>query len=126
MTNDTAFGIGIAIGLVLLFAALSVFGGQFATPINAGTYEGETVDYSHQRGLIFQTNDLTTKTNDRSSQREDWCVPDNDQQLVEKVRGIPEGAEVTITYHRPLFIWPDTCDGGLKVIDTLTVTNSSS
>jgi len=97
----------------------------FAQPIQDGTYTGQKIDYSHQRGIIFQTNDLTTKTNDRSSTTEDWCVPDNDPQLVKKVRSIGNGDRVSITYHRPLWIWPGTCEGGLKIVDSIQVTNTS-
>ena len=117
-------GIGLAVVIALVAIVIGIMG--FAQPIQSGTYEGQTIDYSHQRGILFKTNDLTTKTHERSSQREDWCVPDNDQPLVDKVRDIEEGAEVRIEYHRPLWIWPDTCSGGLKVIDNVTVINASA
>jgi len=118
--------IGVALVVcVVVFIAFMIAVTQLAQPIEDGTYTGQKIDYSHQRGLIFQTNDLTTKTNDRSSTTEDWCVPDNDPQLVNKVRSIDDGQRVEIRYHRPLWIWPDTCNGGLKVIDNITVTNES-
>lgn len=119
--------ISIAICAVLFFVLviISLPLGQFATPIEDGTYTGQKIDYSHQRGIIFQTNDLTTKTNDRSSTTEDWCVPDGNDELIEKTRAIDDGERVRITYHRPLWIWPDTCAGGLKVIDTIEATNQS-
>jgi hypothetical protein len=119
------------LGGIALFAviAIFIFGGimlsQFAQPIDDGSYTGQKIDYSHQRGLIFQTNDLTTKTNDRSSTTEDWCVPDNNPELVEQARSIEAGQQVEITYHKPLWIWPDTCEGGLKVVDSIEATNSS-
>lgn len=117
-----AFGIVIAI---LFLLAFGVAVGQFAEPIEDGTYTGQKIDYSHQRGFIFQTNDLTTKTNDRSSTVEDWCVPDGKDELVRQVRSIEDGESVTIDYHRPIWIWPDTCDGGLKVIDSIKVKNDT-
>lgn len=112
-------GIAILIVGVLLLAATLIALTQLAQPIQSGTYEGQTIDYSHQRGFIFRTNDLTTKTHERSSQREDWCVPDNRPELVDKVRDIGEGADVRIEYYRPLWIWPDTCEGSLKVIENI-------
>jgi hypothetical protein len=116
--------------LLIIIAGLIVTGiiavAQFSTPIEDGSYTGQKIDYSHQRGIIFQTNDLTTKTNDRSSTTEDWCVPDEETQLIEEVREIDDGDSVRIDYHRPLWIWPDTCEGGLKVIDSIETVNSSS
>lgn len=107
--------IGVMVGLM----------GLNLSPIQDGTYAGSIIDYSHQRGLIFQTNDVTTKTHERSSQREDWCVPDNRPELVEKVRTIGEGTDVRIDYHAPLWIWPGTCQSGLKVIDSIEVINET-
>lgn len=115
--------------LLFLFGVLLlalVFVSQFSGPIHSGTYEGQTIDYTHQRGLIFQTNDLTTKTHERSSAREDWCVPDNRPGLVEQVRDIGEGQRVYIEYYRPLWIHPDTCMGGLKVIEHIEVVNATT
>lgn len=120
---------GIAVLLLIIVgivAGIVIFGVQIAQPIESGTYEGQTIDYSHQRGLIFQTNDLTTKTHERSSQREEWCVPDDRPSLVDKVRGVEEGSEVRIEYNRPLWIWPDTCYGGLKVITDIELINRTS
>lgn len=124
-TKEIATMVGMAAIVVLLCAVGMLILSQASTPIESGTYEGQTIDYSHQRGIIFQTNDLTTKTHERSSQREDWCVPDNRPELVDKVRNIDEGSEVRIEYSRPLWIWPDTCKGGLKVIEDIEVTNST-
>lgn len=121
----TVLAVG-GIVVLLVIVGISIGLAQVAQPIQTGTYEGQTIDYSHQRGYIFQTNDLTTKTHERSSQREDWCVPDNRPELVEKVRGIEEGSEIRIEYYRPLWIHPDTCAGGLKVIEDITVTNSTA
>jgi len=121
--------IGIAVLVVVVVVATlgAALAGPlgFAQPIESGTYEGQKIDYSHQRGLIFQTNDLTTKTNDRSSTTEDWCVPDNNDALVQQVRNIEEGEYVRIEYTRPLWIWPDTCQGGLKVITDIETVNES-
>lgn len=120
--------LGGIVGLVAVLAVIItilIMLSQFATPIESGTYTGQKIDYSHQRGLIFQTNDLTTKTNDRSSTTEDWCVPDNNDALIQKARGIDDGERVRITYHRPLWIWPDTCAGGLKVLDSIEPMNES-
>lgn len=116
----------IVLGVIAIIGS-AVFGIMgFATPISSGTYEGEKIDYTHQRGLLFQTNDLTTKTNERSSQREDWCVPDDNQQLVTDVRAIKQGDTVQITYTRPLWVWPGTCEGGLKIITDITPVNETT
>jgi hypothetical protein len=124
--GDWAFGAGIVLlGLALILLPSAQFVG-FAQPIQSGTYEGQTIDYSHQRGFIFKTNDLTTKTHERSSEREDWCVPDNRPELVDKVRSIGDGEEVRITYHRPLWIWIDHCQPGLKVIDSIERMNETA
>jgi len=124
--TDKLLGFVLLIILVAATAAGAVALAQFSTPIEDGSYTGQKIDYSHQRGIIFQTNDLTTKTNDRSSTTEDWCVPDGETQLIEEVRTIDDGDSVRIDYHRPLWIWPDTCEGGLKVIDSIETVNSSS
>ena len=112
----TVLSVLVAVGLALA---------GFRTPIQSGEYTGQTIDYSHQRGLIFQTNDLTTKTNDRSSTREDWCVPDNQPELVEKVRNIDNGQKIVIDYYAPIWIWPGTCGMPHKVIEEVTVVNQT-
>lgn len=94
-------------------------------PIQSGTYTGQTIDYSHQRGLIFQTNDLTTKTNDRSSAREYWCVPDNRPKLVNKVRNIEQGEKILINYYAPLWMFPGTCGDPSKVIKSVEPVNTT-
>lgn len=119
-----AIGVILITGIIIL-SMMIIAAGQFAQPIESGTYEGQTIDYSHQRGLIFKTNDMTTKTHERSSEREDWCVPDDRPKLVEKIRSIGEGEDVRIEYSRPLWIWMDTCDGGLKVIESIDRINRS-
>ena len=122
----------VVFGAIVLAILVAVIGGgvlmlsQFATPIEDGSYTGQKIDYSHQRGIIFQTNDLTTKTNDRSSTTEDWCVPDGEDELIKEVRNIEDGERVTIDYHRPLWVWPDTCAGQLKVIDSIETKNSTA
>jgi hypothetical protein len=129
MRNKLLGVIGTIVAVVLLIGAIATIGialSQFATPIEDGTYTGQKIDYSHQRGIIFETNDLTTKTNDRSSTTEDWCVADNNDELVQKVRNIEDGQRIKLTYHRPLWIWPDTCEGGLKVIDSIQTVNATS
>jgi len=119
------------VALVVLLIVSAVLGAgilalvQFSTPIESGTYKGQKVDYSHQRGIIFQTNDLTTKTNDRSSTTEDWCVPDDSPELIDETRKIEDGSGVRVEYTRPLWIWPGTCQGGLKVITSIEETNVS-
>lgn len=102
---------------LLLGAGIALTG--FRTPIESGEYIGQKIDYTHQRGLIMQTNDLTTKTNDRSSTQEDWCVPDNKPELVEKVRNIENGERIVINYHAPLWIAPWTCGKPQKVIKSI-------
>jgi len=124
--KETLGGIVVLAIAVVVVVLLIVAVGQVAQPINSGTYEGQKIDYSHQRGFVFKTNDLTTKTNDRSSTREDWCVPDNNQELVDKVRDIDEGDYVRIEYYRPLWIHPDTCAGQLKVITSISSANNTN
>lgn len=118
---------GVVLGLLIVVAAVSVFAAGLSTsPIQSGDYTGQVIDYSHQRGIIFQTNDLTTKTNDRSSETDDWCVPDNQDKLEKKIQNIENGEKIKINYHRPLWIWPDTCEGGLKVIDSIETVNATA
>lgn len=126
-TGSALIGLGVIL-VVLLFIVLAIVGwvGLSLSPIQDGDYTGQVIDYSNQRGIIFKTNDLTTKTNDRSSETEDWCVPDNDPELVNKVQNIENGDKVKINYHRPLWIWIDTCQNGLKVIDSIEVVNQTS
>ena len=127
MSWKTLVGGAVVLSLGILFLAAIVLAiAQLAVPIQTGTYTGQVIDYSHQRGIIFKTNDLTTKTHERSSAREDWCVPDDQPELVEKVRAIDEGDRIELEYSRPLWIWPDTCQGGLKVIDEIHVVNESA
>lgn len=114
----------IIIGMIVL-GLVTISG--FRQPIESGEYTGQKIDYTHQRGLILQTNDLTTKTNDRSSAREDWCIPDNRQELVEKVRELESGEKIVINYHAPLWIWPGTCDSDIqKVIKSIETIDERS
>jgi hypothetical protein len=52
-------------------------------------------------------------------------VPDNNPQLVADVRGIEEGDTIRIEYTRPLWVWPGTCEGGLKIITDITPVNET-
>jgi len=114
------YAIGAAV--ILTFIGLFVTMGLYVhtlNPIESGTYTGQKIDYSHQRGLIFQTNDLTTKTNDRSSTREDWCIPDDKPELVEEVRSLEPGQQVEIQYYNPVIkpVWE--CQSSLKVVTAI-------
>ncbi len=121
--GEAAIGI---IGFFVLIWMLTLPLQMYHTPIESGEYTGQTIDYTHQRGLIFKTNDLTTKTNDRSSSREHWCVNDQRPELVEKVRSIDEGDKVRIEYSMPLFVWIDHCSSGhTKQIDSIEVVDSA-
>lgn len=116
------------VGFPLIFVvtvAIVSLSAMLHSPIQSGTYTGQVIDYTHQRGIFFKTNDLTTKTHERSSQREHWCVPDNQPELVKKVRSIDEGTRVDIEYWSPLFVWIDHCGGPNKLIRNITVVNST-
>jgi len=119
------FDIGTTVVALTLIAVVFLLGAGLRTPIQTGSYTGQVIDYTHQRGIVFQTNDLTTKTNDRSSAREDWCVPDNQPELVKKVRDIDEGQKIDIKYYAPLWMWPGTCGNPGKVIEDVTVAKTS-
>lgn len=124
-TIDGILALGFLLTIVVLVGSALVLGLAaligFNSPIDSGSYTGQVIDYTNQRGLIFETNDLTTKTHERSSQREDWCVSDNKPQLVEKVKKIEMGQKVSIEYNRPLWVWIDHCENGLKVIQSIEV-----
>jgi len=116
-----------AAAILVVVAGLAVYGFMgLHTPVGDGSYTGQVIDYTHQKGFIFKVDDLTTKTHERSSQREHWCVPDHDKELVEKVRNIDEGSKVRIDYSMPLWISPHTCARShSKIVDSITVVNSS-
>lgn len=86
-----------------------VFGsslGGFRQPVQHGVYTGEIVDVQEQRGLIFKTNEIDTKTNERSSDPVSWCIEESRPELLEKAQRLTDSkAQVRIEYHDEFFVW---------------------
>lgn len=57
------------------------------------------------------------KTHPRSSQVKEFCFVN--QSMEEKaMQYLEEGQKVTVTYSRPLWVNPMTCEGGLSIVNT--------
>ena len=79
------------------------------------TYTGYVVDTEIDKGIAFRTSQVHLKTHPRSSSVEEFCLTNetleqNAQQYLE------EEQKITVTYSRPLWVNPFTCEGGLSVV----------
>lgn len=73
------------------------------------------VDTEIDKGLVFRTSQVHLKTHPRSSTVEEFCLPTTD--LEQQAQGyLTQEQKVTVTYSRPLWVNPMTCDGGLSLV----------
>lgn len=111
---DWEFRIAIVVlAGVLLFSVFGFFG--FGQARGESTYTGYIVDTEIDRGYIFRTSTAHLKTHFRSSAHEAFCLPtDKMAQRAKELQAAEQ--KVQITYSRPVWVSPATCDGGLSLI----------
>lgn len=97
--------------------------GGFRVPVENGVYTGEIVDVQTQRGWIFETDSMVTKTNERSSDTREWCVLEIRPELLEKAQRFAErDVQVRVEYHQDWFVWIDRCGYNKPIVDEISVT----
>ena len=67
------------------------------------------------KGLIFRTSQVHLKTHPRSSAVEEFCLV-NEQQEQKAEEYLRNQQKVTVTYSRPFWVNPFTCEGGLSIV----------
>ncbi|WP_276273626.1 hypothetical protein [Haloarcula litorea] len=80
------------------------------------------VDTEIDKGFIFRTSQVHLKTHPRSSAVEEFClVSDKQEQKAEQY--LRNQQKVTVTYSRPLWVSPFTCDAQLSIVKSFNETS---
>jgi hypothetical protein len=89
----------------------------FGSMRGESTYTGYVVDAEIDKGLIFRTSTVHMKTHPRSSAVEEFCLPTGEFEE-EAEQALQDQEPVSVTYSRPLWVNPMTCDGGLSIVQS--------
>lgn len=103
-----------AIAVVLIGAFVFTSMG-FGSARGESTYTGYVVDTEIDKGLIFRTSQVHLKTHPRSSSGEEFCLT-TEQHEQEAKEYLQNQQKVTVTYSRPLWVSPFSCEAQLSVL----------
>lgn len=75
------------------------------------------MDAELDKGMLFRTSTVHLKTHPRSSVVEEFCLPTDELERKASTY-LQEQQRVEVTYSRPYWVNPKTCNGGISLVQS--------
>lgn len=126
-TKSTIMGVLTVVIILSLIAGVIVLFNGLGSKRGQSQYTGHVVDVAEDKGVVFTPDWAVMKTDPRSSDKQTFCIrPEDGSELLPQFYSAMEsGDRFTVTYHRPLFVWPDTCRSQDAIVTDIRAVNAS-